>query len=166
MFKTYSSSSSLVITSRWFATSRLAVPASVKVVYCWLTTKKTSKSHIIDPVHGNITGGLALVPIMACRLFSAKPLPEPMLAYCQLDSWEHISVKYELKFHHFHSRKCNWKYHLPKWRPFCPGGDELTWWLVWHVPLFVVIWSLTTTGHSNQHCLPNSNLQKSILFPT
>ena len=34
MFKTYSSLSSLVITSRWFATSRLAVPASVRLVYC------------------------------------------------------------------------------------------------------------------------------------
>ena len=33
MFKTYSSSSSLVITSRWFATSRLAAPASVRLVY-------------------------------------------------------------------------------------------------------------------------------------
>ena len=25
---------------------------------------------------------------MACRLCGAKPLPEPMLAYCQLDPWE------------------------------------------------------------------------------
>ena len=34
MFKTYSSSSSLVITSRWFATSHLVAPVSVKLV-CW-----------------------------------------------------------------------------------------------------------------------------------
>ena len=34
MFKTYSSSSSLVITSRWFATSRLRAPVSVRLVYC------------------------------------------------------------------------------------------------------------------------------------
>ena len=34
MFKTYSSSSSLVITSRWFTTSRLRVPVSVRLVYC------------------------------------------------------------------------------------------------------------------------------------
>ena len=33
MFKSYSSSSSLVITSRWFVTSCLAVPASVRLVY-------------------------------------------------------------------------------------------------------------------------------------
>ena len=35
----------------------------------------------------------ALVQVMACRLFGAKPLPEPMLAYCQLDSWEQKSWK-------------------------------------------------------------------------
>ena len=31
-------------------------------------------------------------------LFDAKPLPEPMLAYCQLDTWERISLKFELIF--------------------------------------------------------------------
>ena len=35
---------------------------------------------------------------MACRLFAAKPLPEPMLAYCQLYSSEQISVKLESEF--------------------------------------------------------------------
>ena len=67
----------------------------------------------------------ALVRVMACRLFGAKPLPEPMLAYCQLDLWEQISVKFELEFYHFLFRKCIWNCRLPKWRPFCPGGDEL-----------------------------------------
>ena len=27
---------------------------------------------------------------MAWRLFGAKPLPEPMLSYCQLDPWEQL----------------------------------------------------------------------------
>ena len=35
MFKTYRNSSSLVITSRWFATSRLVAPVSVRLVYCF-----------------------------------------------------------------------------------------------------------------------------------
>ena len=69
--------------------------------------------------------GSSLVWVMACRLIGAKPLPTPMLTYCQLDSWGHYSVKFESEFYHFQSRKCNWKCHLPKWRPFCPGGDEL-----------------------------------------
>ena len=30
----------------------------------------------------------ALVKVMACRLFGAKPLPESMLTYCQLENWE------------------------------------------------------------------------------
>ena len=43
-----------------------------------------------------------LVQVMACRLVGAKPLPEPLPTYCQLDPWEHTSVKFESK--HFHSR--------------------------------------------------------------
>ena len=53
--------------------------------------------------------GSAFVQIMACRLVSAKPLPEPMPAYCWLDSWEQISVKFKSEFYHFHWRKCIWK---------------------------------------------------------
>ena len=37
--------------------------------------------------------GPSLVLIMTCRLFGAKPLSEPLLTYCQLDSKKHISVK-------------------------------------------------------------------------
>ena len=48
--------------------------------------------------------GSALVQVMACRLFGAKPSPEPMLVYCQLDSWQQISVKLESEFYHFHWR--------------------------------------------------------------
>ena len=43
---------------------------------------------------------------MACRLFGAKPLFEPLLPYCQLDPKEHILVKSHLNFASFHSRKC------------------------------------------------------------
>ena len=35
--------------------------------------------------------GSALVQIMACRLFGAKPLSKPMLGYCQLDPQENFS---------------------------------------------------------------------------
>ena len=69
---------------------------------------------------------LSLVQVMACRLFGAKPSPEPMQAYCQLDSWKHNSVKFESDFYLVCSRKCNCKRRLPKWRPFCTEWDELT----------------------------------------
>ena len=38
--------------------------------------------------------GSELVQIMACRLFGAKPLSQPMLRYCQLDPWEQTLVKF------------------------------------------------------------------------
>ena len=68
-----------------------------------------------------------LVQIMACRLFGTKPLPEPMLVYFQLYSWEQVSVKFESEFYPFHSRKCIWKCRLPKLWPFCPGGGWVKW---------------------------------------
>ena len=46
---------------------------------------------------------------MACCLFNAKPLSKPMLICCQLDSWEQVSVKLEMEFYHFHSRKMRLK---------------------------------------------------------
>ena len=42
--------------------------------------------------------GSALVQVMACRLFGVKPLPEPMLVYCQSDLREQILAKFESKF--------------------------------------------------------------------
>ena len=50
--------------------------------------------------------GSPLVQIMACRLFGAKPLSEPMLGYCQLDPWEQTSVEFRSKYKIFHSWKC------------------------------------------------------------
>ena len=44
----------------------------------------------------------SMVQIMAWHLFSAKPLFEPMLAYCRLDPWQQISVKYQSKYNNFH----------------------------------------------------------------
>ena len=66
--------------------------------------------------------GSALVQIMACHLLGTKPLSEPILDYYQLLPKEHTAVKFQSKYKTFYSRKCIWKY----WRPFCPGGDELT----------------------------------------
>ena len=43
----------------------------------------------------------SLVQMMARHLFGSKPLSEPMLAYCQLNPWEHISVTFELKIQQF-----------------------------------------------------------------
>ena len=65
----------------------------------------------------------SLVQIMACRLFGAKPLSEPI--YSELNAKEHISVKYYLKSKSFHSRKCIWRNRLWNSRPFCLGLNVL-----------------------------------------
>ena len=46
------------------------------------------------PIVPHICCRPALVQIVACWLFSAKPLSKPMLGYCQLDSLEQTSVKF------------------------------------------------------------------------
>ena len=63
--------------------------------------------------------GSALVQIMTCCLFSAKPLPKPMAVYCQFDPWEQNSVKFK-SFMEMHLKTSS-----VKWQPFYPGGDEL-----------------------------------------
>ena len=42
--------------------------------------------------------GSAVVQAMACRLFGAKPLPEPMLTYFQLNPYEQTTVKFAFKY--------------------------------------------------------------------
>ena len=71
-------------------------------------------AHLIDYVNSSPPSaayvyqwiGSALVQIMACRLFDAKPLSKPVLVYCQLDRYVQTSVKIPSKFKHFLSRKC------------------------------------------------------------
>ena len=46
---------------------------------------------------------------MACCLVGIKPLPEPLVTYCQWYNKENISVQFYLKFLSFHLRKCIWK---------------------------------------------------------
>ena len=58
---------------------------------------------------------------MACRLFGAKPLPEPVLTYCQVDPCEQTSVKFESKCKTFQSWKCIRKCGLQKGGHFVRG---------------------------------------------
>ena len=61
----------------------------------------------------------ALVQIMACRLFGAKPFSKPMLGQYQL--W-HVRTKFSetlIKMQHFSFTKIHLKISSGKWRPFC-----------------------------------------------
>ena len=70
--------------------------------------------------------GPQLVQVMACRLFGAKPIPEPMLTFCQLDPWEQTSVKCESKYKSFHSWDCIWKCRLRNGGHFAEGEMSLS----------------------------------------
>ena len=47
-----------------------------------------------------------------CHLFSAKPLPEPSLTYCQLYHLEQTSEKFDSKYNNFLSRTWTWQCQL------------------------------------------------------
>ena len=65
----------------------------------------------------------ALVQIMTCRLFGAKPLSKPMLAYCHLGTNFSENL---IKIQNFSFIKSHLKISSAKRRQFCPGEDELT----------------------------------------
>ena len=72
----------------------------------------------------------AMVQVMACPLFGVKPLPEPMLTYCQLDPKEQTSVKFESKYKIFRSRQSIWKCRQRNGRHFvlCGMSQPLWFW--------------------------------------
>ena len=63
----------------------------------WLSNENTNSTFKSSPpsaAYMYLWMGSALVQIMACRLFGAKPLFKPMLVYCQLNPKEQTSVKF------------------------------------------------------------------------
>ena len=64
----------------------------------------------------------ALLQIMACRLFGAKPLSKPMLGYWPLGT---NMSEILTKIQNISFKKMHLKSSSVKWWPFCPGGDEL-----------------------------------------
>ena len=111
----------------------------------------------------NIT---TLLPIMACRLFGAKPLSEAMLSYCKLDPKKHISIMtFYSKLKSFHS--CTWKCRLRN------GGHFISSSISW---MILVSGSQESTrnrwGNQNQHtdtavCMfPGTNCPRPVLRNT
>ena len=69
-----------------------------------------------------------LVQVMVCRLVGTKPLPEPILIYCQLHQRAHTWMKFRSQLECFYSRKCNLKCCLQNgghfiWLPLCQKGN-------------------------------------------
>ena len=75
----------------------------------------------------------SLVQIITCCLFGAKPLSGPMLAFCELDSWDQTKLKCK-KMGQFWFNKMNLKIPSAKERSFCFGlnYDNLSEWELVH----------------------------------
>ena len=88
-----------------------SLDACVDILQCWFTDKfKTTLAEVTfkttvvrcdllitaySAAYMRQWTESSLVHVMAWHLFGAKPLPEPRLAYCQSNWWEHISVEFE-----------------------------------------------------------------------
>ena len=68
--------------------------------------------------------GSALVQIMTCRLFGAKPLSKPMLGYCQRTPGTNYRNFFRI-IQNVLFIKMHLKISSVKWQPFCLRGDKL-----------------------------------------
>ena len=68
----------------------------------------------------------ALLHIMACRLFGAKPLSKPMPGYCRLYPYEQTSTTFVITIQNYSFTKMHLNISSAKWRPFCLGKGGLT----------------------------------------
>ena len=72
----------------------------------------------------------SLVQIMACCLFGAEPLSEPMVAFCQVGPLGTNFSEILIRIQAFSFKKIRSKMSSAKWHPFCLGPNVLSYQLV------------------------------------
>ena len=82
--------------------------------------------------------GSALVQIMACCLFGAKPLSKSILLL-SIGTLETNFSEIFIKIQNFSFTKMHLKISSAKWWPFCPGGDELRLSMPCHVLQWITV---------------------------
>ena len=94
--------------------------------------------------------GPALVQIMVCRLFGAKPLSKPKLGYCQLNPKEATTVKFQNTKLFIHENALS-----AKWQPYCPGRwDKDYKYIARHIPQTLASWPISARPYiSNEHMI-------------
>ena len=87
--------------------------------------------------------GSALVQVMSCHLFGAKPLSEPILSIRLLGTnFSEIWIR----ILSFSFKECIWNCCLPQWWPFGPDWDELKsiqTCIMWYCQILSYQWSPT-----------------------
>ena len=96
--------------------------------------------------------GSALVQIMACRLFGAKPLSKPNAGLLSTGPFGTNFDAISIKIQDFSFTKMHLKITSAEWRPFCPGRDD--WRLLFTLGLsptgFNLVSFLSTSQHNRQ----------------
>ena len=91
---------------------------------------------------------------MACCLFGADPLPEPMLLYCQLDPKKQISVKLQSKYNGLLvevSSKCRWSLDRIPYSPEYSCDDTIKHIVNNHTPGGWFIINIRSYQYRNSH---------------
>ena len=88
--------------------------------------------------------GWALVQVMACRLFDAKPLFEPMLEYFNWTLGYKLQCNFFIEIRAFSFKEMLLKMASAKQWPFCPGRDQLIkqplkFWNEWVIASYALI---------------------------
>ena len=86
----------------WVAIRSISSNIPLAFISFWRTRRKTLYSIGSTDAYMPQSTRPLLIQVMVCGLFIAKPLPEPVLAYCQLAHWNQFSVKFETKYDTFH----------------------------------------------------------------
>ena len=81
-------------------------------------------NHPLSAVYMRQWTGSVFRQVMVCHFFGEKPLPEPIMDFCQLDPKEQTGG-IRIKIQNFSFMKILLKISSEKWRPFCAGWDEL-----------------------------------------
>ena len=103
-------------------TVELKIISREKNNYGWIHTVNSSLPSVADMRQWTRS---TLIRVMSCRLFGAKAITWSNAGLLSIRPLGKVSMKFEAEFYHLHLRKCIWKCRLPKWRPWCPDGDEL-----------------------------------------
>ena len=107
--------------------------------YIIITRLKCINSSLASVTYMRQWTGSALVQVMACCLFGAKPLSEPMPTYRNKLQWN-SNKKLNFSFTKMHLKMLS-----GKWWPFFPGEDKLT-----HGNFYNKFWAVLIMY---QHCV-------------
>ena len=120
-------------------------------------------THRGDAYMRNWTGS-TLVQVMACRLLGAKPLPEPVVTYCQLDPQEQTSVNFFNRNPNIFIDENTFENAVCNWQPFCFGlkGVHCTIYFMRVQCMYRLPMSFNSVAYQTLPCVVNWTLRSKV----